>query len=121
MDYKEVCEKLDLSWWKIALKAVFDRDGLYEYAADKANSAVNLLLEANGATVQLIRDKLAVINAKLCKWSAYIPTPWAPTANALNQALMEVYVATEDNCVTTEEAKACIEKFKLAYSEFKAD
>ena len=121
MDIKTILKKLDLSWLKVARLALFNKEGLYEYALDKANTAMNLLLTAKAETVAAIRAKLANLNSTLIRYSSYIPAPWLPEAQAINQLLLSVYNATEDAQIVNEEAKAIISQFQLAYSAFKSE
>jgi len=121
MDISTILKKLDLSYAKIALMAVFNREGLYEYALGKANTAVNILLEANAEQVTAVREKLSVINQKMMEYAEYIPRPWFDYAEAVNAALMEIYVATEDLVLTGEEGLAIVNRFRAAYSAFMAD
>ena len=96
-------------------------EAVYEYVAEKANTAVNAIMEAHGEGLQRIREKLCTISQFLQKYIGYLPSVWLPYARALNTAIYEVWSATADSTITAEERKAIIDKAKLAYSEFMAD
>lgn len=122
MDITSIIKKLDISGFKVFVLRIFGgKDAVYEYIAEKANTAVNALMEAHGEKVQLIREKLATISRFMEKYIGYLPSIWLPYAKALNTAIYEVYEATADNNISAEERKAIIDKAKLAYSEFMAD
>lgn len=121
MDYNTLIKKLDLSWAKIAWYAVFSRDSLYEYALSKANTAVNLMLEANGDCVDGIRAKLALLNQTLVKYAEYIPVPWKPYADKVNASLICLYNATADHKLTDAECRSIVVDFTEAFSAFMAD
>lgn len=121
MDIKTLIKKLDISWIKILTLSIFNNAGLYEYVLDKANTAVNLLLAAHKDTIAAIRDKLATLYAKLIRYAEYLPAPWVPDAQRINQLLLEIYRATDDYQIVGEEAKAIVEKFQIAYSGFKSE
>lgn len=122
MDISSIIKKLDISAFKVFFLRIFGgAEAVYEYIAEKANTAINALMEAHGEKVQDIRGKLATINQFLCKYTDYLPNLWLPYARALNNAIYEVYVATSDNNISAEERKAIIDRAKLAYSEFAAD
>ena len=121
MNIKTILKNLDVSWVKTLWLAMTDKESLYEYCLDKANSAVNLMLKANAETVTAIRAKLASINAKLVRYADYIPAPWIPEAQGINQMLLTIYQATEDGQIVRDEVKEVIAKFQVAYSAFKSD
>ena len=118
MDIKTLAKKLDISWVKVALYAVFSPARLYELALDKVNTAANMLL---GANVQAVRERLAVLSGYLAKGYRYLPESWAPYCIACNDAAKAVYAATGDNKITAEERADIIDRFRVAYSAFKAD
>lgn len=121
MDIKTLAKKLDISWVKVALYAVFSPARLYELALDKVNTAANMLLEANAEAVQVVRERLAVLSGYLAKGYRYLPESWAPYCIACNDAAKAVYAATGDNKITAEERADIIDRFRVAYSAFKAD
>jgi len=121
MDIKTLIKKLDIPWAKAAFYGIFAPAKLYELALDKANTAVNLLLEANADTVQEVREKLFTINGYLKKYRHYLPEAWEPYYMACNETVSAVYVATGDNNVSLQERTEIFSKFALAYSAFKAD
>lgn len=121
MDIITIIKKLDLSAIKIIALRIFNKQALYEYVLDKANTAVNLLLAAHKDTIATIRDKMSQFNGYLVRYAEYIPAPWVPDAQRINQLLLEIYAATEDYQVVGEEAKAIVEKFQIAYSGFKSE
>ena len=122
MDISSIISKLDISTFKVFILRIFGgAEAVYEYVAEKANTAINALMEAHGEKVQLIREKLATISRFMDKYIGYLPSIWLPYAKALNTAIYEVYEATADNNISVEERKAIIDKAKLAYSEFMAD
>ena len=121
MNISSLLKQLDLSWFKTLFLACFNKEALYEYALDKANTAVNLLLAANAETVAAIRLKLANLNSSLQRFTEYIPAPWLTDAQNINQLLISIYTATEDAKIVSDEAKEIIEKFQIAYSNFKSE
>lgn len=122
MDITQIIKKLDISAFKVVILRLFGgADSVYEYVADKANTAINALMEANGVKVQQIREKLETINAFMQKYIGFLPSVWIPYAQVLNDAIFEVYKATEDNSITKEERVEIINKARIAYSEFVAD
>lgn len=121
MDIKSIVKKLDINWLKVISMNIFNKAALYEYALDKANTAVNMLLNANAGTIQTIREKIARINARLVKYSDYIPAPWLPDAQRINQLLLEIFRVTDDSQITSDEFKGLAEKFQIAYSQFKSE
>lgn len=121
MDIKTIIKKLDLSATKIIVLRIFNKEALYEYVLDKANTAINMLLAAHKDTIATIRDKMSQINGYLVRYAEYIPAPWVPDALRINQLLLEIYQATDDCQIVGEEAKAIVEKFQIAYSGFKSE
>ena len=122
MNITSILKKLDISSFKVFVLRIFGgAEAVYEYVAEKANTAINALMEAHGEKVQLIREKLATISRFMDKYIGYLPSIWLPYAKALNTAIYEVYEATADNNISAEERKAIIDNAKLAYSEFMAD
>lgn len=121
MDLTTIIRKLDLSAAKIVFYRLFNKEALYEYILDRANTGVNLMLESEWVYVCEIRNRLGSISSKLVEYAAYIPAPWKPYADAVNNALLAVYNATADGKIDNDEARACIDTFRLAYSSFKAD
>ena len=122
MDISSIIKKLDISSFKVFILRIFGgAEAVYEYIAEKANTAINALMKVNSEKVQLIREKLATISRFMDKYIGFLPSVWLPYAKALNEAVCEVYAATADNNISAEERKAIIDKAKLAYSEFMAD
>lgn len=121
MDIKSIVKSIDISWTKVLAKIVFDREGLYEYMLDKANTAVNMLMKNNADVVESVREKMAAINAHLIRYTDYLPAPWVPDAQSINAILLEIYRVTEDLNVESDEVKSLAEKFQIAYSQFKSE
>ncbi|MGM9863776.1 MAG: hypothetical protein ACI305_05910 [Lepagella sp.] len=121
MDYKTLIKNLDISWAKVGWLMLFNSKGLYEYVLSKANTAVNLLLEANVEVVNTVRERLGKFIDLLRKYEEYIPAPWRPYADAVNVALISIYAVTEDHHITSEEATEVVNDFRAAFSAFMAD
>lgn len=121
MDAKTFMKKLDLSWVKLGYLMIFNNAGLYEYVLQKINTAINLMLEANGEGVDAIRERLGQLIELIKKYSNYIPTPWLPYADAVNVAIIGIYEVTEDHIITSDEASRVVGDFRAAYSAFMAD
>lgn len=121
MDIKTIIKKLDISTIKVFFLRIFDKQGLYDYILDKANTGVTMLLESNKDTVASIRSALSKINGYAERFVGLLPMSWRLYAMTANDLLLEIYNATEDNVIVSDEAKAIIEKFRIAYSVYKSD
>ncbi len=121
MDISTLIKKLDISKIKMFILAIFDREALLDYLYQKANSAINMLLEANADTVMEIRGKLYRISCYCQKYYDYCPAPWQKYANAINQLIYKIWFATDDNKLVTEETKEIIKEAQIAYSVWMAD
>lgn len=121
MDISSLIKKLDISAVKVFFLLIFNKTALYEYILDKANTGVNLLLDARPYDIGKVRSAIKVINGYLAKYYTLLPDAWLPYAIVCNDCFLEVYNATEDGKIVSEEAKAIIEKFQVAYSAFMAD
>lgn len=121
MDITSILKKLDVSKLKVFFLMLFDKEALLDYVYEKANNAINELLDANASTVQKIREKLAAINGYATAIYPYCPQPWQPYADALNRCLESVYNATADNNLSPEEVTGIINTARLAYSAWMAD
>lgn len=121
MDISSLIKKLDISKIKMFFLAIFDREALLDYLYEKANSAINMLLEANAAEVTAIREKLYRISCYCRKYFEYVPAPWQKYADAINELLYKIWFATDDNELVAEETKAIIKEAQIAYSVWMAD
>ena len=122
MDITSILKKLDISSFKVFVLRIFGgKDSVYEYIIEKANTAVNALLEANADTVQTIRAKMATISSYANKYAKYLPAAWMPYAEHVNAAFLSVYKASADNIITTDEGKQIVADFKIAFADYMAD
>lgn len=121
MDINSILKKLDVSKLKVFFLMLFDKEALLDYVYEKANNAINELLNSNAETVQKIREKLAAINGYAIDIYPYCPPPWQPYANDLNRCLQLVYNATADNNLSPEEVTGIINAARQAYSAWMAD
>ena len=122
MDITSILKKLDISSFKVFVLRIFGgNDSVYEYIIEKANTAVNALLEANADTVQTIRAKMATISFYAQKYAQYLPAVWMPYAEHVNAAFLSVYKASADNIITTDEGKQIVADFKIAFADYMAD
>jgi len=121
MDIKSIVKNLDISWFKVLTMTIFNKEALYEYVLDKANTAVNALLSSNKENIAAVRDKLAKLNGYLIRYADYLPAQWLPDAQRINETLLTIYRVTEDFQVTSDELSTVAEKFQIAYSGFKAE
>ena len=122
MDITSILKKLDISSFKVFVLRIFGgKDAVYEYIIEKANTAVNALLETNADTVQTIRAKMATISFYAQKYAQYLPAVWMPYAEHVNAAFLSVYKASADNIITTDEGKQIVADFKIAFADYMAD
>jgi len=129
MDFTTIIKKLDISAVKILTLRVFGKDGaVCDYLIEKANTAVNLVLEANAGTVMLVRGKMKAISEFMLKYRGLIPSAWLPYADKVQECFYLVYQATEDCRIETSEGAeikakitATVNDFRIAYSEYRAD
>lgn len=121
MDVTSLIKSLDLSIVKMFFLRIFNASALYDYVVDKANTAANALLTANAETVTRIREKMRVINGYLIRFTDFIPRAWLPYAQATNGVLLELYEATEDGQIVSDEAKSLVTKVQIAYSVYKSE
>ena len=122
MDISTIIKKLDISSFKVFFLRIFGGKGaVYEYIAQKANTAVNALLEAKADQVKAIREKMAAISSMLRKFTFLLPDSWVPYAEHINNCFFEVYRASEDDILTTEEGKMIVNMFKIAFADYMAD
>ena len=122
MNITSILKKLDISSFKVFFLRIFGgKDAVYEYIIEKANTAVNALLEANEDKVQCIREKMAIINGYAIKYAKFLPMSWMPYAEHLNAAFLSVYNASADNIITTDEGKQIVVDFKIAFADYMAD
>lgn len=129
MDITSIIKKLDISGFKIFTLRIFGKEGaVMDYLVEKANTAVNLVLEANAGTVIVIRGKMEAISGFIRRYRGLIPSAWLPYADKVNECLYAVYAATEDCRITADEGgeirakiKETVNQFRIAYSEYRAD
>ena len=122
MDISSILKKLDISSFKVFFLRIFGGKGaVYEYVIDKANTAVNALLEARAPQIQSIRAKMATINGYAEKFAKFLPAAWIPYAEHVNAAFLAVYNASADNRITTDEGKRIVDTFKIAFADYMAD
>ena len=121
----QILKKLDISWVKIGLLFLFQRKAsLYEYFLDKANTAVNMVIDGiddANTFMSVIVPNLVAFSNGLKKYMNDLPEDWKPYALDCNDCLLSVYRALEDGKLSLEETKDCIAKFQIAYSRYKAD
>jgi len=129
MDFTGIIKKLDISGVKILTLRIFGKQGaVCDYLIEKANTAVNLVMDANAGTVMLVRAKMQTISLFMQKYRGLIPSAWLPYADKVQDCLYAVYVATEDCRLTADEGLdikgrviELANDFRIAYSEYRAD
>lgn len=118
---KEILSTLKISTVKVFFYSIFSKSSLIDYLYERANNAINALMDAKPECVSSIRSALSLVMEYVEKYRAYIPTPWLKYTDALDTCLKAVLSATDDGKIVTEEAKAVIEAAMVCYSQFAAD
>lgn len=122
MDISSIIKSLDISTvWMFCLRIFGGKGAVYEYIVGKALNSVNALTLANKDKIQFVREKMAVINGYAVKYTGLLPTSWVPYAEHLNKCFLTVYQASEDGEFTTDEFKAIVADFKIAYADYMDD
>lgn len=122
MDISSIIKSLDISSvWMFFLRIFGGKGAVYEYVIGKALNSVNALTLANNDKVQSVREKMAVINGYAVKYAGLLPVSWIPYAEHLNKCFITVYQASEDGKFTTDEFKAIVNDFKVAYADYMDD
>ena len=113
---------MKISYIKIAIKYLFGgKEGVLDYLLDLANSAVALLPQARKdrlAEIIAFLDKLLGLSESLVTWC---PMKWRKAWLQTSLALAAVVNAAEDLQVTKTELADVIDKFRLAYAEWRTD
>lgn len=113
---------MKISYIKIAIKFLFGgKEGVLDYLLDLANSAVALLPQARKdrlAEIIAFLNKLLGLSESLVTWC---PAKWRKAWLQTSLALAAVVNAAEDLQVTKTELADVIDKFRLAYAEWRTD